>query len=65
MSEPPPEDSGDERGRSRANIAALIAIVVLGLLAYWAFSEVDKQRRLQNCLAEGRRDCLEIVKPSK
>ncbi len=65
MSEPPPEDSGDERGRSRANIAALIAIVVLALLAYWAFTAIDRQRRLQNCLDEGRHDCLDIVSPSK
>ena len=65
MSEPPPEGSGEERGRSRANIAALIAIVVLALLGYWAFTELDKQRRLQNCLAEGRHDCLEIVSPSR
>ena len=64
MSEQPPEDGDEEKGRSRANVAALIAIVVLALLAYWAFTEVDKQRRLQNCLAEGRRNCLEIVSPT-
>lgn len=65
MSEPPPEDSGKQRGRSRANIAAMIAIVVLALLAYWAFIAIDRQRRLQNCLDEGRRNCLEIVSPSR
>ena len=65
MSEPPPDDSGEERGRSRANIAALITIVVLALLAYWAFTAIDRQRRLQNCLDEGRHDCLEIVSPSR
>ena len=63
MSEPPPEDRGEERGRRRANVAAVIAIVVLALLAYWAFTAIEKQRRLQNCLAEGRRDCLQIVSP--
>jgi hypothetical protein len=64
VSEPPPDDHG-EGGRSRANIAALIVIVVLGLLAYWAFTAIERQRKLQNCLDEGRRNCLEIVSPTK
>ncbi|HKN27490.1 MAG TPA: hypothetical protein VJY34_06225 [Roseiarcus sp.] len=61
----PPEDRDDERPRSRANIAALIAIVVLALLGSWAFTAIDKQRKLQKCLDEGRRNCMEIVSPSK
>lgn len=65
MSQPPPEDSGGNGGRSRANVAAVIGIVVLALLAYWAFTAIDKQRRLQKCLDEGRRNCLEIVSPDK
>jgi len=65
VSERPPEDSGEERGRSRTNVAALIAIVVLALIAYWAFTTIDRQRKLQNCLDEGRRNCLEIVSPTR
>ena len=54
--------AGERRGaeRSRANVAALIAIVVLALLGYWAFTAIDHQRRLQRCLDEGRHNCLEI-----
>jgi hypothetical protein len=63
VSDEPPENSGGDRGRSRANVAALIAIVVLALLAYWAFTSIERMRKLQTCLAEGRRDCLEIVNP--
>ncbi len=65
MSEPPPDDRDEEEGRSRANVAALIAIVVLALLGYWAFTAIDRQRKLQNCLDEGRRNCIEIVSPPK
>ena len=66
MSNPsPPDDGGDERGRSRANLAVLIAIIVLALLGYWAFRAIEKQRELQNCLDEGRRNCLEIVHPER
>lgn len=64
MSDRPPDDSGDEGGGRRGNIAALIAVVVLALLAYWAFTAIDRQRRLQNCLDEGRHNCLEIVNPT-
>jgi hypothetical protein len=65
VSEPSPDGRGDEAGRSRANVAALIAIIVLALLGYWAFTAIDKQRKLQNCLDEGRRNCLERVSPGK
>jgi hypothetical protein len=60
---PPPED--DDSRRSRGNIAALIAIIVLALLGYWAFTAIQKQRELQKCLAEGRRDCLNLIEQSK
>ncbi len=52
-------------GRRRGNIAALIAIVVLAILGYWAFHAIDQQRKLQKCLDEGRHDCLELVSPGK
>ena len=65
MSEPSPDDHGEDGSRSRANVAALIAIVVLALLGYWAFTAIDRQRKLQTCLDEGRHNCLEIVSPGK
>jgi hypothetical protein len=63
VSAPPPAND-DGAGRSRANLAALIAIVVLAVLGYWAFTAIDHQRKLQRCLDEGRHDCLELVSPS-
>jgi hypothetical protein len=51
-------------GRRRTNLAALIAIVVLAILGYWAFHYIDQQRKLQNCLDSGRHDCLELVNPA-
>ena len=55
----PPEDDEDS-GRRRGNIAAIVAIVVLALLGYWAFTAIQHMRDVQKCLAEGRRDCLEV-----
>jgi hypothetical protein len=56
------DDEGDEPHASgRGNIAALIAVVVLAALGYWAFHYIDQQRKLQNCLDSGRRDCAHWV----
>ena len=45
----------------RGNIAAIIAVVVLAALGYWAFHYIDQQRKLQNCLDSGRHDCAHWV----
>jgi hypothetical protein len=63
---PPPD--GPERGPSglnRANLVALIAIVVIVALGYWAFTAIERQREIARCLDEGRRDCLELVSPNR
>jgi hypothetical protein len=53
---------GDEPHASgRGNVAAIIAVVVLAALGYWAFHYIDQQRKLQNCLGSGRHDCAERV----
>jgi hypothetical protein len=41
----------------RGNLFALVAVVVLVALGYWAFNYLDQQRKLQNCLDSGRHDC--------
>ena len=46
----------------RGNIVALIAVVVLIALGYWAFNYIDQQRKMQNCLDSGRRDCAHWVR---
>jgi hypothetical protein len=63
----PPEDAdepdGDE-GPGRSNIAAIVVIVVLFAGAYWVFNLLEHHREIQNCIASGRRDCIEIAPPS-
>jgi hypothetical protein len=41
----------------RGNIVAIIAVVVIAALGYWAFNYIDQQRKLQNCLDSGRHNC--------
>jgi hypothetical protein len=60
MSQPPA--GGEEPNPSgRANLFALIAVVVLIGLGYWAFNYLDQQRKLQNCLDSGRHDCGQTI----
>jgi hypothetical protein len=62
VSQSSPGEEGDEPHASgRGNIAAIIAVVVLAALGYWAFHYIDQQRKLQNCLDSGRHDCAERV----
>jgi hypothetical protein len=51
----------DEGPSGRGNIAAIIAVVVIAALGYWAFHYIDQQRKLQNCLDSGRHDCAQRV----
>ena len=51
----------EPRSGGRGNIAAIIAVVVLAALGYWAFHSIDQQRKMQNCLDSGRHDCAHWV----
>ena len=51
------DEDDEERPSGRGNIAAIIAVVVLVALGYWAFNYIDHQRKMQNCLDSGRHDC--------
>jgi hypothetical protein len=53
----PPSGGEEPNPGARGNLVALIAVVVLIALGYWAFSWLDRQRKLQNCLDSGRRNC--------
>ena len=60
----PSSSGGDEdepQASGRGNIAAIIAVIVLAALGYWAFITIDHQRKMQNCLDSGRRDCAHWV----
>ncbi len=68
MSGPPDrtENGGDRAsGPNRANFAALVAILLIVALGYWAFTAIERQRAIARCLDEGRHDCLELVSPGK
>jgi hypothetical protein len=57
----PPGDPSDDSDRSRANLIALVFIVALFVGAYWLFTELQRHREIENCIASGRRDCIPLV----
>jgi hypothetical protein len=58
MSQSSPGGEDEEPHSSgRGNLVAIIAVVVLVALGYWAFNYIDHQRKMQNCLDSGRHDC--------
>jgi hypothetical protein len=61
----PKDKQEDDRGRRNSNLVALGAVVVLILLGYWAFAALDHSRRIQRCLDEGRRNCVDYHGPVK
>jgi hypothetical protein len=54
-------DEGEPKSSGRGNLFGLIAVVVLVALGYWAFHFIDHQRKMQDCLDSGRRNCAERV----
>jgi hypothetical protein len=66
MSQSPPGGEDEEpRASGRGNLFALVAVIVLVVLGYWAFNFIDQQRKLQNCLDSGRRDCAQLMNPQR
>lgn len=60
----PPESQEDEAHRKFVNLIAAIFVLVLAIAAIWVFKTLDEHRRLENCVASGRRDCINLVDPT-
>ncbi len=69
MDDPPPSpDKGaseSERERRLANIVLLLVFVVLIGAGVWLANAMFDQRVLEDCLAQGRRNCAPIETPSR
>jgi hypothetical protein len=62
--QPPGEnDAESERDRRLANIMLLIFFVLLVGGGIWLANAMFEQRRLDDCLAQGRRNCTPIEMP--
>jgi len=51
----------DERAhRTFVNLAAAAFLLLLAIAIIWVFKTLDDQRKLQDCLNSGRRNCVEV-----
>ena len=51
----------DERAhRTFVNLAAAAFLLLLAIAIIWVFKTLDDQRKLQDCLNSGRKNCVEI-----
>lgn len=63
MPEMTPED--DERERKVTNIVLLVFFVVVVGAGVWLANALVDQRRIDDCLAQGRRNCTPIDVPPR
>lgn len=54
----PPRRRGSPTGRG--NVVALVAVIVIGLVLFWAVSAIRAHNAVQNCIDAGRHDCVEM-----
>ncbi len=67
MSEPHPrdDDSQDERDRKVTNIFLLVFFLVVIGAGFWLVNALVEQRNVDNCVAQGRRNCAPIEAPAR
>jgi hypothetical protein len=62
---PDQERTESERERRLANIVLLLVFVVLVGAGIWLANAMFDQRALEDCLAQGRRNCAPIETPGR
>ena len=44
----------------RGTVAALVAVVAIGLSLFWAMSAIRAHNAVQDCIDSGRHDCADL-----
>jgi hypothetical protein len=61
QSQPPDRDEEDERDRRAANIFLVVCFILITGAGLWLVNTMVAQRDLDNCMAQGRRNCGQPV----
>ena len=61
---PAASDAEERAHRTFVNLAAAAFLLLLAIAFIWVFKSLDDQRKLQNCLNSGRRNCVEMAQPA-
>jgi hypothetical protein len=59
------EDLQSERDRRLANVVLLVAFIVIAGVGVWLVNAMLDARAINDCLAQGRRNCLPIEVPAR
>ena len=54
------ESREERQHRVFVNLVVAAFLLLLAIAAIWVFRSLDDQRKLQNCLNSGRRNCVEL-----
>lgn len=61
----PPEDDEEERDRRHANIFLAVFFLAVVGAGLWLVNALIAQRDIDNCVAQGRRNCAPIDTPAR
>ena len=58
-------DETDYEHRHFVNLAATVFLLAIGFAIIWTVLSIDRYETRQNCLASGRKDCVQIFTPPR
>jgi hypothetical protein len=61
---PDAEEPEERQRRLFVNLAAAAFLLALAIAVVWVVMALDAQRKLQNCLNSGRRNCEALIAPA-
>lgn len=65
VTEPDDNEPEDERDRRVTNIFLVVFFLVVVGAGLWLVEAMVKQREIDNCVAQGRRNCVPIETPRR
>jgi hypothetical protein len=63
MADDPNDTKNEYEHRAFVNLVSAAFLLLLALIAIYALTSLDRQMKMERCLASGRRDCLPINAP--
>jgi hypothetical protein len=57
---PRPPEPPEEENTGAVNLAALLFIIALAIGGAWVFTKLGEHNSIENCIASGRRDCIDV-----
>jgi hypothetical protein len=57
---PPSSQDSDDEGGNSVNGFAVLFVIVLVIGCVWLFTKLQQHNEIGNCIASGRRDCVQL-----